>query len=150
MHAVGNFTRSSAFILFLSLLSSHAYCNSTRLDDPELHGYLVGHYLLIGKAPDSDQTYHGTVLIEEDDDGSLSVKRTIGDEVIRGTGRVETTRLTEARVLRIRFSHAGLNYEQTCLWRGDLDNYARITCHLYQEDGRTQQPGLEALFHDTR
>jgi hypothetical protein len=106
-----------------------------------------GDYILVGKALDSDQTYHGKVKIKSSARG-LTVTRQVGGKTINGTAKVEPTGSGESSVLRIRFADANVKYEQTCLVAGDLDNYARISCYLYRPGVETKQPGMEVLFHD--
>lgn len=107
----------------------------------------TGKYILIGKAIDSDRTYLGKVKISADGD-SLSVIRTIDGNIITGHAAIEPVLNGDAKVLRIRFSDNGEKFEETCLFRGDLDNNSRISCYLYNPGSATQNPGLEAMFHD--
>ena len=112
-----------------------------------LSSFVQGKYLLVGKSLDSDQTYHGKVEVKNND-GALSVLRHINGKIINGTGAIESVLNGDAKVLRIRFAENDIQYEQTCLIDSDLDNYARISCHLYQQNVGTNQPGLEVLFID--
>lgn len=109
--------------------------------------FLVGDYLLVGKAPDSQLTYSGKVSIRAGEQG-LEVRRVIGDTSVTGIAAIEPALQGEARVLRIRFEQEGVGFEETCLWQSDLDNYARISCYLYQPQVPTRQPGLEVMFYD--
>ncbi|APW43041.1 hypothetical protein [Rhodoferax saidenbachensis] len=106
-----------------------------------------GDYILVGKAVDSDQTYHGKVKIKSSGKGFI-VTRQVGGKSINGTAKIEPTNGGESSVLRIRFTEANIKYEQTCLVASDLDNYGRISCYLYRPGANTMQPGLEVLFHD--
>ena len=115
-------------------------------DDDFISGFIAGDYILIGKAPDSDRTYSGRVTIRVTPEG-LVIKRTIGSETVTGTATAELTR-EGVGVLRIRFHENEIDYEETCMIESDLDNYSRFTCYLYQPGVETDQPGLEALFHD--
>lgn len=108
---------------------------------------VVGKYLLIGKALNSDKTYYGKVDIQ-DNEGKLVVIREINGKYTQGTAAIESALGGDAKVLRIKFIENKINYEQTCRVGSDLDNYARITCYLYQPNVETMQPGLEAMFHD--
>jgi hypothetical protein len=109
--------------------------------------FFVGNYLLVGKALDTEQTYTGKVEIYRDND-SLKVKRIIGGQTVAGRAAFEPALGGDTKVLRFRYKEAGIEYEQSCLWQSDLDNYARISCHLYRPGVRTSNPGLEVLFHD--
>ena len=115
--------------------------------DDWMHMLVPGNYLLVGKAPDSEFTYHGKVEIKEVND-ALLVLRDIDGEVCNGSAAIEPALDGDANVLRIRYSEGGVDYEQTCLVSTDLDNYARISCYVYHPDVHTSQPGLEVLFHD--
>jgi hypothetical protein len=118
------------------------------LSDAFLADFVAGTYLLIGRQMDSETTYQGRIDIFRDPQHVLKVRRTIGGRVIEGTAAIEKATMAETQVLRMRFTEAGTPYECTCLIQGDLDNYARLSCHRYRRDGKTRQPGLEALFHD--
>ena len=107
----------------------------------------IGRYILIGKAVDSDVTYHGKVEIFAKD-GKLAVTREIDGTSITGSAAMEPALHGDAKVLRIRFSENGRQYEETCLFVPDLDNYSRISCYLYEPGVSTRTPGLEALFFD--
>jgi hypothetical protein len=112
-----------------------------------LSGFVVGRYRLIGQQADAGTTYHGLVVIyRHGPSAALKVKRTIGGRTVEGTAAIESALHGDAKVLRMRFKADAAAYENTCLVQGDLDNYARLSCHLYRQDGSTQQAGLEALF----
>ncbi len=116
-------------------------------EDDFLHMMAQGKYLLVGKGLDSDNTYHGKVEIKESN-GKLTVSRNINGKISNGTAAIEPALNGDAKVLRIRFTEGEKEYEQTCMVGSDLDNYARISCYLYQPKVRTMQPGLEVLFND--
>ncbi|MBL1377394.1 hypothetical protein [Zobellella iuensis] len=124
--------------LIFSALTCHAGDDLYRLMIP-------GKYILVGKALDSETTYVGKVIIEDDENG-FKVTRMVADKLVIGNGTIESA--TDAKVLRIRFVEDGLSYEQTCMVGSDLDNYARISCYLYQPDIQTMDPGLEVLFNE--
>ncbi|GAA3941158.1 hypothetical protein [Litoribacillus peritrichatus] len=110
-----------------------------------LSQFVLGQYHLIGKAPDSSRTYAGQLEIYEQDQ-QLKIKRIINEQEILGTAAIESALHGESHVLRMRFNENNQSFETTCLIRSDLDNYARISCYLYQPGVRTKEPGLEALF----
>jgi hypothetical protein len=116
-------------------------------EDNFLHMMVQGNYLLVGKALNSDATYHGKVQIK-DNDGSLTVLRSINGQIITGTAAIESAAGGDVKVLRIKFTEDKTDYEETCMVGSDLDNYARISCYLYQPKISTRQPGLEVLFID--
>lgn len=107
----------------------------------------IGKYILIGKAVDSDKTYMGKVEIFAEAD-TLKVTRTIDGNTVTGRAAIEPALNGDATVLRIRFAQNGKEFEETCLFRGDLDNNSRISCYLYHPGISTKDPGLEAMFHD--
>lgn len=106
-----------------------------------------GKYILVGKAVDSDATFHGRVEIKQVAD-ELIVTRKVSGKVIKGRAAIEPAAGGDARVLRIRFEDSGRAYEETCMVGSDLDNYARISCYLYEPGVKTSQPGLEVFFID--
>jgi len=110
-----------------------------------LEGFVVGHYQLVGRAPDGGGAYHGRVEIFRTK-GGLGVRRHLHGTTRTGTAAVEQATADRVPVLRIRFATKGGNYEETCMVGSDLDNRARITCYLYRPGVRTAQPGIEALF----
>ena len=109
--------------------------------------YLKGDYVLIGKKPDSDTTYHGRVTLRPRD-LEFDVTRVINGKTEHGTAWFDTTgKPDEIPVLRMRFTLEGKPYMGTYMWRGDLDNYGRLTGYVYlPAQGETKVPGLEALF----
>jgi hypothetical protein len=110
--------------------------------------FLIGKYLLIGKAIDSQETYQGKMEIYSDKD-LLRIKRSINGTVVYGTAAIERAEMADgAEVLRLRFNENGMDVEEACLMRVDLDNYARISCYLYYPGKGTDAPGLEAMFND--
>ena len=109
--------------------------------------FLAGNYSLIGKKPDSNKTYLGTIVFTYEE-GSKELKfiRTIEGKKTTGIAKIEKALAGEAEVLRLRFKENKIEYEGTFLWRSDLDNYGRLSGFIYQKNGVTQNPGLEAYF----
>jgi len=137
-----NMKRALATILFIASCPTLADMNF--LEEAQ-----IGQYILIGKAVDSNRTYLGKVEIFAKDE-KLGVIRKIDGKTITGSAAIEPALNGDAEVLRIRFTESEKNYEETCLFRGDLDNNSRISCYLYQPSVRTSNPGLEALFYEHR
>ncbi|MFC3153315.1 hypothetical protein ACFOEK_19905 [Litoribrevibacter euphylliae] len=137
------------WIAFRSLVccSLMAIASINFADEDHLRMMVLGNYLLIGKSPDSTQTYYGKIQIHSEGD-AMAVVRDIDGVITKGTAAIEPALAGDARVLRIRFTESGVYYEETCLISSDLDNYARISCYLYQPYIQTDNPGLEALFYD--
>jgi len=129
-------------ILFLN--SSFAVAEQTQ--QQFLASFIAGKYHLVGKAIDSDETYYGKVRIVSTVSG-IEVHRLIAEKAIIGSGAIEKT-ADNVNLLRIRFTENDMEFEETCIISGDLDNYARITCYLYLSGGETSNPGLEVLFID--
>jgi hypothetical protein len=107
--------------------------------------FLVGNYECIGRWPDSKKTYTGRVEISELDDG-VKMVRTINGKKVEAVGKYGTATPDEIRVLRVKFIQDGVEYDETCMVSGDLDNYSRITCYVYT--GNSKRVGLETLFPD--
>lgn len=134
---------NKAIGILICIASFSVMAEETR--EAQIERYSQGNYFLVGKHIDSKETYYGEVSITKNESG-LAVTRTISGEVVTGTAAVEYATPDKVPVLRIRFSDAGNDYEATCMVGGDLDNYARITCHLYIPGEKTMEPGLEAYF----
>jgi hypothetical protein len=135
-----------AFIVAFVLINSPiAWAES--VDEELLYNFLQGSYELIGRWPDSNETYIGRVLLKKSN-RHFKVVRTGSNKRIEGVGKIETATADNVRVLRIRFSKAGRTYEGTYLIDSDLDNYGRLTGYLYLKEGGTKKVGLEALFSD--
>lgn len=113
-----------------------------------LVGYISGKYHLVGKSVDSQEAYYGKVQLVAKDNNEIEVLRTIAGKTVVGVGAIEKATPDKINVLRIRFEEKNSEFEETCMIDGDLGNYARITCYLYQPGVRTNNPGLEALFID--
>ena len=131
----------------LALTSLLLLSSGTEADDEidALRHFVIGQYQLIGRAPDADTTYQGTLTISPGPQ-ALKVERYVNGQRRQGVADIETALHGEAKVLRMRYVEGGIEYENTCLLQADLDNYARISCFRYRQDGTTRQPGLEALF----
>ena len=110
-----------------------------------LYDFLKGTYELIGRYPDSNETYTGRVEFKKSDDG-LKVIRSVDGAETEGTGKIETATADSINVLCVRFSEDENDYEISYLISSDLDNYARLTGYFYLRTGDTRKPGIEALF----
>ena len=126
------------FLIFF-ISSAHA------IDVSAMKGMVFGQYDLIGKSIGSKNTYFGEVSIAGTDE-NMTVTRTINGKIVKGTAAIEHTTGEKIHVLRMRFEENGKNFEETCLVDIDLDNYARLTCHLYIPNETVSEPGLEAMF----
>lgn len=107
--------------------------------------FLEGTYQVIGMEPDGEVLYAGRITLKKDGH-ALEVTRNIQQKTAHGKGVLETVTADEIMVLKIRFEQDGKDLEGTYLIHSDLDNYARLTGHVYLQDGSTTKPGLEAFF----
>jgi hypothetical protein len=117
---------------------------SSAQNDFPPEGFMDGSYVVIGRLPDSKQTYQGTLDITISNQ-VLNVARVINAQKIIATGKFETTS-ENARVLKLNFDSKGKKYEESCLVMSDLDNYARVTCYVFEKT--TKKVGLETWFSD--
>jgi hypothetical protein len=131
----------------LLLVSALAWAQAKDAIDEPLYDFLCGFYQVIGRLPDSDQTYSGKVEIKLSGN-HLEIVRRVEGRAVRGIGKIETATPDKIKVLRVRFRSGDKDYEATYLISSDLDNHGRLTGHVYLKDGRTKTPGLEALFID--
>jgi hypothetical protein len=131
----------------LALAGTLVWAQVKDLSDEPLYDFVCGSYQVIGRLPDSNQLYSGKVEFKLSAD-QLEVVRLIGGHRVRGIGKIETATPDKIKVLRVRFRSQGKDYEATYLIGWDLDNYGRLTGHVYFKDGETRTPGLEALFID--
>ena len=104
-----------------------------------------GSYEVIGRYPDSHQTYTGNIILNKSGE-TLEVIRKINNKTIKGIGKIEPASADKINVLRVRFTEDSNEYEATYLINMDLDNYGRLTGYIYLKDGGTKKPGVEALF----
>lgn len=128
--------------LALGTLLASAWLQAADPADPHVYYSLVpGQFMLIGKEPDGGPTYSGTAVIRFENQ-ALTLVRTIDGKTTTATGKVERATMAEADVLR--FSWPG--HDATCLVRGDLDNYSRLSCYWTRDGVDHKEPGLEAYF----
>ncbi|MDY0041735.1 MAG: hypothetical protein RBS57_15585 [Desulforhabdus sp.] len=141
--------RVATRLVFIVALTLVAFpCAWANEDDLEsLYTFLQGTYEVIGKWPDSQQTYSGIMVLSKEAD-LIRVTRTISGERTEAVGKIETITADQINVLRVRFARDGEQYEAIYLIGSDLDNYGRLTGYVYSKERPTEQPGLEALFYD--
>ncbi len=135
------------FVVAYALILWSFFSVPSAVAQETMYGYFAGPYVMIGKLPDSDKTYFGHAKIESYPD-SIRVIRQIGTNKTIGIGKLEKPIHGERDVLRVRFTSAGVKYEATYIFTGDMNNYARLTGYVYRADGKTERAGLEALFLD--
>jgi hypothetical protein len=133
-------------VLFMPVVCLFAYAKpdaqAERIDF--LKSWLPGEYLLIGKAVDSDRTYHGLVEISATD-GKLEVSRHIEGSTIRVIA--EIVQQHESLMIQIGYSADGKDLVEHCQISSVGDNYPRLTCYVRKATAETTRPGLEALFY---
>ena len=135
------------YYIILVFISSSVWAQNKCGDIEFLYDFLQGTYKVIGKMPDSNQTYTGKVILKIEGN-QMQVIRKIGSKEIKGIGKIEIATGDEIKVLRVRFREYDKTYEVTYIINSDLDNYARLSGYMYLEDGGTIIPGMEALFID--
>lgn len=129
----------------LALVSTLAWAQAKDMSDEPLYDFLSGSYQVIGRMPDLDQLYSGKAEFKRSGN-HLEVLRMIGNGAVKGTGKIETVTPEKIKVLRVLFRSEQRDYEATYLIGSDLDNYGRLTGHVYFKGRETKIPGLEALF----
>ena len=134
-------------LLAISISAVWAQGPGNSREEDSLYSFLEGTYHLIGRLPDSKETYSGKVVIKKTDD-AFQITRVINGKEIKGVGKLEAATADKIKVLRIRFIDESKRYEATYLVNSDLDNYARLSGYLYLIQGGTKVPGLETLFID--
>lgn len=113
-------------------------------DESPLWDFVPGRFTLIGRHPDSQATYTGTAKIERAGK-QLRLTRTVAGRQERIFGVVRRADPGEAWVLEFKWGQK-TPMEMVCLVGGDLDNYARLTCHWGKAGNPHTQPGMEAYF----
>jgi hypothetical protein len=151
---MGGIIKKKALISFLLIVSLFVGVPAWAQDGDELDsalGFLSGDYILIGRKIDSDETYTGRIsFVYNETSRCLDLKRTIGGQTVTGTARIVPVLEGDAQVLRLSFWEKGVEYEGTFLWRGDLDNFGRLSGFIYAKGTFPDKPGLEAYFIDQR
>ncbi len=116
----------------------------------EDYPFLGGRYEIVGRLPDSDSTYGGTVELRWRE-GAFVAARTVNGQATRGTAWLQNCGGVDRRLsLRFRYARterdpATLN--MVCTWSIDGDNATRLTCKTgYGERQINQRLGIEALF----
>ncbi len=131
----------------LALVSTLVWAQAKDSADDALYDFLCGSYQAIGRRLDSDQLYSGKVDVKRSGN-QLEVLRFMGGRAVKGTGKIEAATPDKIKVLKVFFRSEGKDYEATYLIGSDLDNYGRLSGHVYLKGGQTRKPGLEALFID--
>ena len=117
---------------------------AAEVDESALWHFVPGKYWLVGRHPDSTQTYTGAARIELIGK-QLRLTREIGGQRSRIFGVIRRADPGEADILAFSWGKR-VPMEMICLVGSDLDNYARLTCHWGRAGNPHRQPGMEAYF----
>lgn len=134
-------------VFLLLCIPTSVLAENNRENDDFYYGFLIGTYEVIGRYPDSNDTYTGKVIFKKSHE-TIEVIREINNKTIKGIGNIEFATADKIKVLRVTFTENKKEYEATYLIDTDLDNYGRLTGYIYLKAGGTKKPGLEALFSD--
>lgn len=116
--------------------------------EDDLLSFVAGSYEVIGRRPESKETYNGRVSFTRQGQ-TLEIVRTINGKDTRGQARIMTVTADDIPVLQAEFTEDNTPFKVTYLISSDLDNYGRFTGYVYFTEKNTTVPGLEALFADT-
>jgi hypothetical protein len=105
--------------------------------------FFAGKYEIVGRRPDSNQTYSGTATISANGK-KLKIVRSVNGRMSEGIGKFDRVTADEIPVIKISFREDGRSAEETCMFAGDVDNYVRMTCVVYGK--ATKKAGLETYF----
>lgn len=131
-----------AFLVLAGIAALPAY--GAEEDEPFQWEFVTGRFQLIGRYPDSQQTYTGTARIERVEK-QIRLIRNIAGKKTRIYGVIRRADPGEAYVLAFKWQQ-GTAMEMVCLIGSDLDNYPRLTCHWGRAGNPHGQPGMEAYF----
>ena len=140
-YALGRFMRR---LIILSFFIT-PFLNAQEFRADVMERLIQGNFILIGKSIDSENTYSGEMSITKNESG-IEITRIISGKEIKGTAAIEYATPDKVPVLRFRFKEDNKKNEATCMVGSDLDNFARMTCHVYFPGIKTSKPGFEALF----
>lgn len=133
-------------IIFMGLITFSLFAD--KIDEENVLGFLSGNYILIGKKINSKATYAGEIQLKYNEKQKyLEVKRVVSGVKSEGIATIEYFTSDQIPILKIKFTEKKVKYEGVFLWRSDLDNFARISGHIYfADDEFVDDPGLEAYF----
>ncbi|HOF01548.1 MAG TPA: hypothetical protein PK385_10455 [Spirochaetota bacterium] len=119
-----------------------------KIDEENALAFLSGNYILIGKKINSKKTYSGRIRLQYNEkEKRLDIKRVVAGVTSEGIATIEYALSDQIPVLKIKFTEKNVKYEGVFLWRGDLDNFGRISGYIYfADDQSVEDPGLEAYF----
>lgn len=113
--------------------------------DPEVPIGLVGRYEIVGRRPNSNETYEGTVSLNIEGD-DYRVERTIGEKVDTGVAWIQVCTPDDIWSIRVQFTEEDQVFNQVCSFSTDGDNYFRWTCRTGYGARHIGRMGIEAWF----
>ncbi len=141
------FSRLAVWRVFMLMLLTGLpllQARAAEQDEAPQWDFVLGRYQLIGRHPDSLRTYTGAARIERAGK-KLRLSRRIAGVESQILGVVKRADPGEAWVLSFQWQEK-TPMEMVCLIGGDLDNYARLTCHWGKAGNPHKQPGMEAYY----
>ena len=106
----------------------------------------MGRYEIVGRRPNSSETYEGTVSLSIED-GDYAVERTIGQTTETGVAWIQVCAPDEIWSIRVQFTDETRELNQVCSFSTDGDNYYRWTCRTgYGARDSNRREGIEAWF----
>lgn len=119
-------------------------------DHVGMAAFYAGTYVLVGKQLDSDDTFVGTIVLEQAGD-RLEGYRLVSGVRTKVSATIEHPLCCEsAHLLRIKFKDGDRELEGSYLLDSDLDNYGRLSGFVFDPNQRSDWPGMEVLFFDKR
>jgi hypothetical protein len=147
----GSASKALFFALFFSLIAaSHAdeiSCKRQKYD-PEFPAALLGKYEIVGRMPDSNATYGGTLEIS-DGKTAYTLKRIVNGNVTSGEAWIETCGTDSSRgvkVLGFKYTKGKVLLEGHCFPGSDLENGMFLSCYSNVAGVKNERPGLESMF----
>ncbi|OQY04832.1 MAG: hypothetical protein B6I20_02360 [Bacteroidetes bacterium 4572_117] len=131
--------------LFLISLIISISINGQEDNEEFLQGFLLGEYSVIGKMPENNDTYFGSMKIGFKNN-KFEITRNINNSIVKASGKIKKTGPEQIKVFVINFTENKVLYEITYLIDTDFDNYGRLSGYRYYQNRETENPGLEALF----
>ncbi len=113
-------------------------------DAANVRAFVVGDYVVVGQGWNQGPAYAGAARISEDGAG-LKLERRVGGATETAKGEVDLSGEGGPK-LRFAWGEGEGAATLTCLFQGDPDNYARLTCIALPASGEAATPGVEAMF----
>lgn len=143
----GGVVRVALFVLCLLMIpASRAdeICKREKVD-PEYPAGLAGKYEIIGRMPDSDVTYGGTLEIKTGKT-AYTLRRTVGGSTAIGEAWFESCGPDEIQVFSFKYTQGKRPLEGYCFIRTDGDNNWLLSCHTNFVGVPYERNGLESMF----